>query len=195
MEKREARKEVARRIESLSPGEREAGSAALVRNVLDLPEFDQGQCVLLFVPMADEVDVTELIRASLRTGKRVCVPTCSTKDHRLIPAELSSLDELAPGAYGIPEPKTVREVAVGDIDFVLVPAAGFDPKGNRLGRGAGYYDRFMSRPEFRAVKCGVGFETQVLDEIPYDDHDLPVDILVTDQRISRFRHPSRTYPG
>ncbi|MEW6356355.1 MAG: 5-formyltetrahydrofolate cyclo-ligase [Planctomycetota bacterium] len=171
----------------MTSGQRKTASAALVENVLALPEFKQSRCVLLFASMPDEVDVTELIRAALRMGKRVCVPTCSTKDRRLIPAELTSLSELAPGAYGILEPRTVREVDISDIDFVLVPAAGFDPKGNRLGRGAGYYDRFMSRPEFRAVKCGVCFDAQVLDEIPHDAHDLPVDILVTDQRVLRFR--------
>lgn len=186
MEKRAARKEVSRRIAALSAEDRRRRSGLVVGAVLGLPEFAKAGGMMLFVSMPDEVDVTGLIEGALRLGKRVCVPTCPPQGRQLVPAALTALGELVPRAYGILEPRTVRPVPVGEIDFVLVPGAAFDTKGNRLGRGAGYYDRFMSLPEFHAVKCGVAFDVQVLPEIPHDSHDLPVDILVTDERLLRF---------
>jgi len=107
MEKRAARKQIAQRVAALSAEERKRRSAAAVRRVTELPEFQQAHCVLLFVPMDDELDVTGLIEAALRMGKRVCVPVCAKGDRRLIPARLDGLEALAPGAYGILEPKTV----------------------------------------------------------------------------------------
>jgi len=75
---------------------------------------------------------------------------------------------------------------VSEIDLLLVPARAFDGSGNRLGRGAGFYDRFMAAPEFRATRCGVSFDCQILDEVPHNPFDIPVQILVTENRTLRF---------
>jgi len=88
-----------------------------------------------------------------------------------------------PGVFGILEPAGSEIVEPGSIDFVLVPARGFDRSGNRLGRGGGYYDRYMSHPDFHAIRCGIAFAAQVLDAIPHDAHDLPVHILVTEEGV------------
>jgi 5-formyltetrahydrofolate cyclo-ligase len=101
---------------------------------------------------------------------------------------LATLD-LAPGVFGILEPAGNETVEPGSIDFLLVPARGFDRQGNRLGRGGGYYDRYMSHPDFRATRCGVAYSAQVLDAIPHDAHDLPVHILVTESGVLRFGGP------
>jgi 5-formyltetrahydrofolate cyclo-ligase len=66
-----------------------------------------------------------------------------------------------------------------------VPARGFDVRGHRLGRGAGYYDRYLSQPGCRAIKCGIAFDVQVIDDLPYDDDDVPVDIVLTESRTLR----------
>jgi 5-formyltetrahydrofolate cyclo-ligase len=93
--------------------------------------------------------------------------------------------ELVPGVFGILEPRGSEVVEPGAIDFVLVPARGFDRQGNRLGRGGGYYDRYMSHPDFHAIRCGIAFAAQVLDAIPHDAHDLPVEVLVTEEGVLR----------
>jgi len=100
---------------------------------------------------------------------------------------LRDLDrDLAPGVYGILEPQSSEVVEPGAIDFVLVPARGFDRHGNRLGRGGGYYDRYMSHPDFRALRCGIAFAVQLLDTLPHDEHDLPVHLLLTEGGTLRF---------
>ena len=88
--------------------------------------------------------------------------------------------DLAPGAYGILEPTGTEVVGPGGVDLVLVPARGFDREGNRLGRGAGFYDRYMSQPSFRATRCGIAFAAQVLPRVPCEAHDLPVEVLITE---------------
>ncbi len=94
--------------------------------------------------------------------------------------------DLVPGVFGILEPRGSEVVEPGAIDFVLVPARGFDRAGNRLGRGGGYYDRYMAHPDFRAIRCGIAYSAQVLPAIPHDAHDLPVHVLVTESGVLRF---------
>ena len=78
---------------------------------------------------------------------------------------------------------------IEDIDFVVTPGLGFDRKGNRLGRGGGYFDRFFSNDTLRAVKCGICFSEQIVDEVPMDETDIPVDMLITDKEILIFNQP------
>jgi 5-formyltetrahydrofolate cyclo-ligase len=90
------------------------------------------------------------------------------------------------GYMGIREPVSGMPVPVMDIDLVIVPGLGFDQRGNRLGRGRGFYDRFLSHRDFRGRSCGLSLEEQFVDEVPADDLDVRIHMLVTDQRVRRF---------
>jgi len=186
MEKPEARAEIKQKIEALSAVERARKSARVVEGVLALPEFKNAGAVMLFVPMPDEVDVAPVISEALKLGKTVLLPKCDAKKREIIVCRVESMYELSPGHYGIMEPNVVRAFPAERIDFLLVPARAFDERGNRLGRGAGYYDKFMGSAAPQAVRCGVAFEEQVLPHIPHDEHDLPVHILVTDESVRTF---------
>jgi 5-formyltetrahydrofolate cyclo-ligase len=84
-------------------------------------------------------------------------------------------DAMRVGAFGIVEPEGDVEVAAADIDLMIVPARAFTMRGDRLGRGGGFYDKYMSLPAFRAVTYGVAFACQIFDSLPTDDHDIPVE--------------------
>ena len=82
----------------------------------------------------------------------------------------------------------VVDILAEEIDMVVTPALGFDRKGNRLGRGGSYYDRFFANPVLKASRCGFAFSEQLVDSVPVTEHDEPVDLLVTDEEIIYFNN-------
>jgi 5-formyltetrahydrofolate cyclo-ligase len=186
MEKEEARRQVRQAVRRLTAAERAEKSAAIRRRLNALPELRRAQAVMGFLPMRDELDTLPTLADLLAAGKRVYVPRTFVRQRRMIPVRLSDLGRLRLGEFGILEPETEETCAVGELDFVIVPGRAFDRKGNRLGRGAGFYDGFMAQEGFRAIRCGVAFACQLLDEIPHNENDLPVSILVTEDGILRF---------
>jgi 5-formyltetrahydrofolate cyclo-ligase len=107
----------------------------------------------------------------------------------MIPIEIRSLthDQSSPG-LGLRQPAAGTPIPVSLIDLVIVPGLGFDAHGNRLGRGRGFYDRFLANPEFHGVACALALEQQLIPELPVDPLDRPVDLLVTDAEVRRFNH-------
>jgi len=145
------------------------------------------QLVMGFLPMPDELDTRPILADLLAAGKRVYVPRTFVRERRMIPVRLTDLGKLRRGEYDILEPDTDETCAADAVDFLIVPGRGFDRSGNRLGRGAGFYDEFMAQPGFHAIRCAVAFACQVLPEIPHNENDLPVDILVTEEDTIRLR--------
>lgn len=120
----------------------------------------------------------------------VVIPYCSGGE--IVPFLLRSLDELETGLYGIKEPKELfrsRKDRIFDpkqIDLVIVPGLAFDINGNRLGRGKGYYDRFLRHLSPKTLKIALAFECQIFETIPRDSNDVPMDLVVTEERIIRI---------
>jgi len=187
VEKAQAREEVRRRIRALSREQRREASARIRRRVAELPEFLDAATIMLFVSLPDEVYTLPIITDAMAAGKTVVLPKVDKEARRMDARVLTDVEhDLVPGVFGIPEPVDCEIAPASAIDLVFVPARAFDRSGNRLGRGAGYYDRYMSAPAFRATRCGIAFAAQVLDAVPHDSHDLPVQLLVTEDEVLRF---------
>ena len=120
-------------------------------------------------------------------GKRAILPKVDKRRHILRLYEIKNLDELAPGFMGIPEPfqSEERETLLEDIDLVIIPGAGYDYAGNRLGYGGGYYDILLSGRKKNMPIIALAYEEQLVDAIPAEKHDVRVDMIVTDQRVIR----------
>lgn len=129
-----------------------------------------------FVPMPLEVNTFPLF-----TDHAMIVPYCY--ENNIVPVRVTSLDELAPGTLGILEPKRTEAVPLPEIMTVLVPGLAFDIHGNRLGRGKGYYDRFLSSLPPSVLTVGLAFDEAVYDSIPHNAYDVPVNVIVTENRI------------
>ena len=179
MEKQEARRAIREAVARLTPQDRECESRAVSARVMALPEMARARTVMVFISMPDEVDTAPIIQRCLDAGKAVVAPRTRMRPRRMVPCRLRRLDALRPGAYGILEPPPDEPSRPEDIDLALVPAVGLDRGGARLGRGAGYYDRFLTSAGFKAVRVGVGFQSQLVDRVPRDEHDMPVEIIVT----------------
>jgi 5-formyltetrahydrofolate cyclo-ligase len=120
-------------------------------------------------------------------GKAVSVPKISWQQRRMMAVEINSLETgFSTSASGLRNPVMGVPVPFEEINLVVTPALGFDRKGNRLGRGGSYYDRFFTDEKFKASKCGFAFTEQVVDSIPVISGDVPVDFLVTDEEIMYF---------
>lgn len=181
-------REMMMRIRDGIPLEARVRKDRLIREkFLSLPEFLTARSILLYASFRSEVGTGEIIRRALALRKHVFLPRVDAALKRLDIFEIEREDELSPGYRGIPEPPHVDEKRgrLDQMDIVVVPGTAFDRSGNRLGTGAGYYDRLLSARTRRQAIIGLAYEELVVDALPVESHDVPVQILVTDSRIIR----------
>lgn len=152
------------------------------------PEYRRSENMLIYLTLQHEADTTPIVLQAWQDGKRVLAPQVSWESRQMIPIEISNLDtDVGSNAQlGIREPIRGQPMPIESIDLVIVPGLGFDPFGNRLGRGRGFYDRFLGKPEFRGVACGFALEEQVVGSIPAGPLDQRMRMLVTDASVRRF---------
>ncbi|MFH1504935.1 MAG: 5-formyltetrahydrofolate cyclo-ligase [Candidatus Omnitrophota bacterium] len=186
-EKRELRHKLLQRLLSLTQKELKRRSANVEERLLSLPIYKQAKTVTGYYPLKGEVDILGVIRKAIGNNKRVCFPVMDLKTKELRAFEVSNLDkDFVLGPWGVKEPDTnrVREVDIKKIDMVIVPGLAFDRKKNRLGRGAGFYDRFLKKLSPSVKKAGVGFEFQILESLPIHlPSDQKVDIVVSENSV------------
>lgn len=152
--------------------------SGIIRNRLFNEEvFKEARVVMFYVSLKDEVDTLSMIDEAIEIGKRVCVPVIFKEEKRLIAGEIKDRTaDLEKQHFGIYQPKTghVKEVPLEDIDLIIVPGIAFDKNNFRLGRGHGYYDRFLCSLPDKTKTVGLAFDFQVVDHLPCDSHDIPV---------------------
>jgi 5-formyltetrahydrofolate cyclo-ligase len=185
--KSDLRRAVLARRDALGPQELAKRSAAAGARLLSLPDLQGAWTVMFFVAFGSEVDTLPMIVQALAAGKRVLAPRADPSRRRLLPCQVRDpAQDFAPGAHNIREPNTTcLPVPLDEIEVVVVPAAVWGEDGYRIGYGGGYYDRFLSEVP-GATKVGLGLEVQVVSSVPHGEHDLPVDLLVTEERVRRF---------
>ncbi len=153
------------------------------------PEYTKAEVMMVFLSLPGEIDTTTLCLKAWQDHKRILAPRVSWEQRRMIPIEIRSLThDLTITGLGLREPAVGTPIPASLIDLVVVPGLGFDAYGNRLGRGRGFYDRFLASPEFRGVACALAFEEQLVDQLPVGPLDRPVDILVTHTQVRHFNH-------
>lgn len=168
---------------------REERSTQIQQSALSLPELHNAQHVLVYVGYRSEVSTRFLIQELLHVGKSIYVPWCENDELRLF--RMESLEELQPGAFNIPEPpvdlrtRKDRQGKATSLDAIFLPGLAFDFNGNRLGQGKGYYDRLLAEVSENCTLIGLAFAVQVVEEVPTEPHDVPLDVIVTDEKVIR----------
>ncbi len=161
----------------------------LCRHVLGHPWFHQAKTVMAYAAMPGEANLGQVLRETLEQGKRLVLPRCEP-DGTMTARLISDLKELVPGTMGISEPQEdAPKVMPEEIDLVLVPGMAFDPLGGRLGRGKGYYDRFLA--EYPGKSVGICYHGNLLEAVPMEGHDKTMDAVVTDQTIIQCERRAR----
>ena len=155
-------------------------SKSIESNLFSLEQYKKSKTVMFFVSINSEVYTHDMIRNALKS-KTVVVPKAAHKE--IEPSVIIDLDNLVPsGKFGILEPIEAMGIAYKNIDLVLVPGIVFDKEGHRIGYGFGYYDKFLKKVP-KAVKIGLAFDFQVIDKIPRETHDVPVDLIVSEEMV------------
>lgn len=166
-------------LKRLNPSERKKRSGRIVQKLLKLSEFKKAQRLMIYVSKSGEVETRQLIRKALKLKKKVFAPKMQAGALKIYEITNPSRD-LKRGAYGILEPRA-RQSRLGrpeELDLIIAPGLGFDRRGRRLGRGRGYFDRFLAKAK-RADKIGLSFKEQMRYPIPVSRQDIRMDRVIT----------------
>ena len=160
----------------IRPDERNKASALICERISSLDEWIAAKTVLLYAPLPDEPDILPLVDRS----KTICFPRYNA-DRTYEAAAINDIEDLVIGKFSIMEPSDkCTKLKADEINLTLVPGVAFDKDMNRLGRGRGFYDRWLM--ELSGEKLGVGFDHQLLDLVPAEPHDVHMDIIITPSR-------------
>jgi 5-formyltetrahydrofolate cyclo-ligase len=167
------------KLNALSPPARSAASAQACARLQNEAVWREAATVLLYAPIGAELDVWPLALDALRHKKVVALPQFDWKRNVYVACQVTDLNrDLQAGRFGIREPAPACPVVpINRLDFVAVPGVAFTWDGRRLGRGKGFYDRLLAT--VRGVKCGVGFDEQIVRTIPTGPHDMSLDCILT----------------
>ena len=179
--KLELRSEFLRIRRAVAPAQREIWNRRIAELFAAWPIYQQCRSVMFYVAMAEETATAGLIEDALHRGKQVYAPLLGAQYGEMSAAAIKRPQDLVTGKYGLkmPAPDSATLAAGESIDLIVVPGVAFDRTGNRLGMGAGYYDRFFSRT-LHAVRLGLAWECQVVAEVPCEPHDIRMHYLLTD---------------
>lgn len=188
-EKQRLRRTIRELENQLSPRYLEASDRAIAAHLLAMPEYRAAGTVFCFAGFGREVDTRSILEDALAGGKTLCVPLC-TGPGQMELRRVTGLDQLSGGAFGIPEPPPDSVCLEADeVDFAVLPCVTCDRAGRRLGRGGGYYDRFLSR--YRGGAVLLCREKLLREEIPVEPHDCPVPWVLTERGLYEDGAPAR----
>lgn len=157
------------------------------RTIVDSDEFSSAETVALYRAIEGEVQTDEIFEEATSKGKRALYPRVEPGNKNLVFCEVTDLDDMPPGTWKIPEPpESARICPISEADLVVTPGVAFDRGGARLGQGGGFYDRMFKRLKPRAVRMGIAFDLQIVEQIPMGPHDEYLDCLATESGMLRF---------
>ena len=184
-EKKEIRKKI-RNIADKNPKEELQWKNRLIeKNLYSLLEYINVKTIHIYLSsFCCEVNTFPIIKNFMEKNGKVIVPIVDEENHELLHSELKSSNGLKRSIFNIWEPEEKHIVNSNSTDLIVVPGVGFDLKGNRLGYGKGYYDRFLVNTD--TPKIALAYEFQIIDNIPTTNNDIPVNIIVTENRIIRI---------
>jgi 5-formyltetrahydrofolate cyclo-ligase len=178
--KSDLRAQIRERLEKISPAVRAVESLELCERLKT--QMPSAHTILFFAPLPDELDIWPVLELSLALGTTCALPGFDAVVQNYSIRRIENLtSDIVTGKFGVREPaSSCAEIPPGKFDLVLVPGMAFDSDGNRLGRGLGFYDRLLEK--ISGIKCGIGYDFQLLEKIPVEPHDAKVDFILTPSR-------------
>ena len=177
MDKKAFRRAMGARKAALSESEIARRSARLAEKLFATEAYRRADALFAYISFNREVHTAPIIRRAWSDGKRVAVPKVVGDGIRFI--RIDRLDDLAPGAFGIPEPVADEPIMEDETALVLVPGLAFDAEGRRVGYGGGYYDRYLARHAHHPT-VALCYDFQFVDRLEAEAHDIPVGLVLTD---------------
>lgn len=174
MTKYEIRQKIRNLKKMLSEADRLAAADSVFARIEESAAFQLAEKILMYHSLPDELDTRRFLR-KWKDSKKFFLPRVNGVNLELLPYDEQRLEI---GSFHIEEPRGDDVYPVEDIELIIVPGVAFDRKGHRLGRGKGFYDRLLQSA--RATKIGVGYQLQLVDELPSEPHDVAMDIVITE---------------
>ena len=161
-------------------------SQEIMNKIINLSIYKQSKAIFIYMSFKNEVITSELIKKMFNDKKKVVIPYTDMVNTLLIPSEIKDEDDLVLNPFGYYEPRKIINFPVEKIDLVIVPGVVFDNNLNRIGYGKGYYDRILNalRPDVK--KVAIAHDFQVLDSIPAEEHDIKMDMVITEKRVISY---------
>lgn len=175
---------------SLSPQEVAAHSQEVAQQLFSSILWQQATTIMLYLSFQQEIITDGLFQQGWQEGKTMAIPICNPADHTMTLTRLTSLAQLQLNQYGIRELPAEQQqpIAPDAIELSLIPGLAFDLQGNRLGFGAGYYDRYLPQLKHDVPKLALAHQCQLHPAtLPTDCHDLPMDYILTEQQLYHIR--------
>lgn len=187
LDKENIRRKILKQRGRMTQEEASILSEKIIEKLKKIPVYKTSKTIMLYLSFGNEVDSTKIIEDCFKDGKRVVMPYCRKSDMSITPTEIKDIEmDLSENDMGYKQPKkdSLSPVDPSEIDLIIVPGIAFDRKGYRVGFGAGYYDRFLGKLNFELPTIGLAYDFQIIDSfIKMEDYDIPVDYVMTDQRI------------
>ncbi len=185
--KKDIRKSILIKRDSLTPDQVLKKSNDIFSRLYSLEQYKNAKTVIAYLDYRNEVMTRDFIKRCIDDAKTIALPKVVPGAGRELKFyEIHNISEDTHLGYkGIPEPKAdaLKAVKPSDIDFAVIPGVAFDWERHRIGYGAGYYDRFLLKLRKDCFKIGVAFSLQILNTIPYDEYDIPMDMVITESKI------------
>ncbi|PIE58015.1 MAG: 5-formyltetrahydrofolate cyclo-ligase [Desulfobulbus propionicus] len=186
--KQALRKKILTLRDKLSLEEQELKSVFITETIRSLAIYKSARTVFTYLHFRSEVQTNRLVKTILQDQKILCVPKVDPVKKRLSAVQISDPEkDVKAGYMGVPEPVkkryTAAEVPVDSIDLIIVPGVVFDKQGNRIGYGAGYYDKFFSRQNQKGFRMGLAYALQIVSRVPVRAHDVPMECIVNEEQI------------
>lgn len=179
--KGDLRKAMKSRLQTVSTAQAAVWSDAVCRRLMALPSYQTASRLMAFLNMKGEVSLDTFLIQALKERKEVYVPYCLTNGH-MEAVQMTSLSDVVRGKYGIRVPKEgSSRIAPTQLEWIIVPGLAFDAEGHRLGRGAGFYDRYLQRAPQAAVTA-VAWDIQIVPHVPTEVHDYTLPAVLTQSR-------------
>lgn len=161
----------------------ERSSTLACELIISTNEFMQAKTILIYYPIKNEISPLPLIAVAHKMGKSVAFPVCNNTNHSLIFKKANGVADLSKTSFGLYEPKEECQeiVEIDESTICIVPALAFSKGGHRLGYGKGYYDRFLKN--FIGKTIGLSYSALLLENIPNEEHDIPLDIIITESEV------------
>lgn len=184
--KDDIRKEISRKRRYLTKFGKKRLDEKIINKLISCAEWEKANTVLIYVSHPREINTVNLIKANL-LKKNIVTPKTHLKYNTLSLHIIESFDDLVKGTYNLLEPHPHTKIlSPSEIDLAIIPGIAFDKKGHRIGYGKGYYDRLNKH--LGCKKISLAYSFQIVDNIPAQIHDTPIDMIITEEKTININH-------
>ncbi|MEH6938636.1 5-formyltetrahydrofolate cyclo-ligase [Bacillus sp. JJ664] len=185
MDKKGIRSAIIKKLNEITVKERNVKSKQIIDQLITTPEWNKANTIATTMPMEHEIDTTLFIEVCWRLHKDVVVPKCIHKTKEMQFFKITSFEQLEKGYFGIQEPNEslCEKINKDEIDLIVVPGVAYTAKGDRLGYGGGYYDRYLSN--YAGNLAALAYNLQIVEELPIEAHDQRMPLIITETNIMK----------